>query len=121
MKQTTQRTRAVFSRENILMVSACITLCAAIGFAVAGFVVPPVGEIHDSVLWTIAQFLLYTGSALGIATYTYYGFQRMQAQINHRLRMHDERFGGGRLDADPYAEADGVEPETESKSNDNTY
>ena len=108
-----QHNARVFNRENILMVSACITLCAAIGFAIAGFIVPPVGEIHDSVLWTIAQFLLYTGSALGIATYTYYGFQRMQAQINHRLRMHDG-FGGGHS-RDIYPDADGEEPEPEDE------
>jgi hypothetical protein len=34
--------------------------------SVAGFIVPPVGEISDSVLWFTAQCLIYAGSALGI-------------------------------------------------------
>jgi hypothetical protein len=37
-----------------------------VGLSIAGFVVPPVGEISDSVLWFTAQCLIYAGSALGI-------------------------------------------------------
>lgn len=114
-KHRTQTTRAVLSRENILMISACVTLTAAIGFSVAGFIVPPLGEIHDSVLWITGQFLFYTGGALGISTYTYYGFKRMQAQLNHRLRSHGH---GAPFEDNPYAEADGIEPETDEPEND---
>ena len=39
---------------------------AAIGFGIAGFVTPPPGEVHDSVLYLIAQFLLLTASILGV-------------------------------------------------------
>lgn len=113
-KQRTQTTRAVLSRENILMISACVTLTAAIGFSVAGFVVPPLGEIHDSVLWITGQFLFYTGGALGISTYTYYGFKRMQAQLNSRLRRHGHPSA---FEGDPYAEGDGIEPEADEPEN----
>lgn len=75
-----------FNRDNILMVSACITLVASVAFAAAGFVVSPVGEIHDSVLWMCAQFLLYTGSALGIATY----MQSKFIDIRRDLKIHKE-------------------------------
>lgn len=103
----------VLNRENILMVSACITLCAAVGFAIAGFIVSPVGEIHESVQWTIAQFLIYTGSALGIATYTYYGFKRMQTQLDHRLRGRgiDPAPNGG----DDYGEDEDEETQTRER------
>lgn len=113
-KQRTQTTRAVLSRENILMISACVTLTAAIGFSVAGFIVPPLGEIHDSVLWITGQFLFYTGGALGISTYTYYGFKRMQAQLNSRLRRHGHPSA---FEGDPYAECDGIEPEADEPEN----
>lgn len=39
---------------------------AAVGFGIAGFVVPPTGIISNSVLWLIAQFLLYSATVLGI-------------------------------------------------------
>jgi len=45
---------------------AVTAFLAAIGFGIAGFVVPPSGEIHDSVLYLIAQFLLLTASIFGV-------------------------------------------------------
>jgi hypothetical protein len=41
-------------------------LASGVGLSIAGFCVPPVGEISDSVLWFTAQCLIYAGSALGI-------------------------------------------------------
>jgi hypothetical protein len=41
-------------------------LVAGVSLSVAGFIVPPVGEISNSVLWIFAQCLIYAGSALGI-------------------------------------------------------
>ena len=45
---------------------AVAAFLAAVGFGVAGFIVPPPGEVHDSVLYLIAQFLLLTASILGV-------------------------------------------------------
>ena len=41
-------------------------LASGVGLRTAGFIVPPVGEIIDSVLWFFAQCLIYAGTALGI-------------------------------------------------------
>ena len=45
---------------------AIAAFLAAVGFGIAGFIVPPPGEVHDSVLYLIAQFLLLTASILGV-------------------------------------------------------
>ena len=45
---------------------AIAAFVAAIGFGIAGFVTPPPGEVHDSILYLIAQFLLLTASILGV-------------------------------------------------------
>lgn len=118
MSEQKKNTARVLNRENILMTTACITLFAAIAFATAGFIVSPVGEIHDSVQWVVAQFLLYTGSALGIATYTYYGFKRMQTRLDHQLR---QRTGGGhsRADYDDFADEDFPQGEGEYEQEQN--
>lgn len=49
--------------QHIIAVAAFV---AAVGFGIAGFVTPPPGEVHDSVLYLIAQFLLLTASILGV-------------------------------------------------------
>lgn len=45
---------------------ALAAFIAAVAFGIAGFVVPPPGEIHDSVLYLVAQFLLLTASIFGV-------------------------------------------------------
>ena len=45
---------------------AVAAFLAAVGFGITGFIVPPPGEVHDSVLYLIAQFLLLTASILGV-------------------------------------------------------
>ena len=52
--------------RDLRAISAVGMLVAGVGLSVAGFCVPPVGEISDSVLWFFAQCLLYAGAALGI-------------------------------------------------------
>ena len=51
---------------KIQMIVAVAPFIAAIGFGIAGFVVPPPGQIHDSVLYLVAQFLLLTASIFGV-------------------------------------------------------
>jgi len=49
--------------------SAMAMLAFGCGLSVAGFCVPPLGEVSDSVLLIFAQCLIYAGSALGIDYY----------------------------------------------------
>ena len=65
------------------------SLFAATGFGIAGFVVSPTGEVHDSVLWLIAQFLLFTSGALGLGA--------VAQSINNNMRKVDQKIS--RLDA----------------------
>ena len=50
---------------------SAVCLVASIGFGVAGFCVSPVGEIHSSVLFTIAQFLTASGTFIGLDVYVH--------------------------------------------------
>ena len=49
--------------QLVLATSLCIFGCAMI---VAGFVVQPVGEIHQSVLVAFGEMLTFSGSLIGI-------------------------------------------------------
>lgn len=57
------------TKESIQIGSAVGMLACGVSLSVAGFIVPPVGEIHHSVLWFFAQCLLYAGSIFGIGLY----------------------------------------------------
>ena len=50
-------------------VGALLMLVSGIALSVAGFVVDPVGEISDSVLWYVSQALIYAGSVFGVTVY----------------------------------------------------
>ena len=51
------------------VVGAFSMLMSGIALSVAGFVVDPVGEISDSVLWYVSQALIYAGSVFGVTVY----------------------------------------------------
>lgn len=51
---------------TIQVTVAIAAFVAAIGFGIAGFVIPPPGQIHDSVLYLVAQFLVLTASIFGV-------------------------------------------------------
>lgn len=57
------------ARNSLQIYSAVGMLVFGCGLDIAGFCVPPLGEISDSVLLVFAQCLIYAGSALGIDYY----------------------------------------------------
>lgn len=57
------------TKDNITVGSALGMLIFGVALTLAAFLLPPVGEIHDSVLWVLGQSLIYAGGALGIANY----------------------------------------------------
>ena len=57
------------TRINIQYFSAIGMLFCGVALSVAGFVVAPVGEISDSVLWFAAQTMIYAGSVFGVSVY----------------------------------------------------
>lgn len=52
--------------ETWRRVSAAAMLASGVGLTIAGFVVPPLGEVSDSVLLVLSQCLVYAGAALGV-------------------------------------------------------
>lgn len=76
MKNNSMKTKeklAVWSGLGMLIFGVLITI--------AGFIVPPMGEVHNSVLWILGQSLIYSGSISGIAVYS-----------NHKINEIENRF-----------------------------
>lgn len=57
-------------------------LAAGTLLSIAGFCVPPIGEISESVLWFFGQCLLYAGSILGVGAYVNCKLHEMQHRLN---------------------------------------
>ena len=71
------------TRTDIQVFSAVAMLVAGVGLSIAGFIVPPTGEISDSVLMFTAQCLVYAGSALGINVYINSKFSDIKQQLTN--------------------------------------
>ena len=63
-------------------VSAILMLLSGTGLSIAGFCVPPLGEISDSARWYTAQCLIYAGSALGIDVVIDRKLKKLDNRIN---------------------------------------
>ena len=78
------------TRTDIQVFTAIGMLVAGVGLSIAGFIVPPTGEISDSVLMFTAQCLVYAGSALGINVYINSKFSDIKKQLT-KTSTRDEK------------------------------
>ena len=68
-------------KEAIQYATAVGMLVAGLALTVASFIVAPVGEISDGVLYVLAQCLIYAGSIFGIGIYVNKKFDGLSRQI----------------------------------------
>lgn len=78
------------TRTDIQVFTAIAMLVAGVGLSIAGFIVPPTGEISDSVLMFTAQCLVYAGSALGINVYINSKFSDIKKQLTNNQKSNDK-------------------------------
>lgn len=73
-------------KQKVAMLSGIIAFLLGWGLTIAGFCIPPIGEIADSVLWVLGQALIYTGSVLGLTQY----FSAESVKLRHDVDRHLE-------------------------------
>lgn len=69
--------------------SAIGMLVCGMGLTIAGFIVPPLGEISNSVLWVLGQCLIYAGSVFGVSVYMDSKFMDFKRKL--RLPKEDDK------------------------------
>lgn len=74
------------TRTTYQVFSALAMLLAGVALSIAGFIVPPVGEISDSVLWFFAQCLIYAGSIFGVSIYVQSKFTELKDQLVNKVK-----------------------------------
>ena len=73
-------------KQKVAMLSGIVAFILGWGLTIAGFCIPPIGEIADSVLWVLGQSLIYTGSVLGLTQY----FSAESVKLRHDVDRHME-------------------------------
>ena len=74
------------TRTTYQVFSALAMLLVGVALSIAGFIVPPVGEISDSVLWFFAQCLIYAGSIFGVSIYVQSKFTELKNQLENKVK-----------------------------------
>ena len=78
------------TKEEVQIYTAVGMLMSGVGLSVAGFIVEPTGQIHESVLWFFAQCLIYAGSIFGIGIYVNGKFNSLVDRLNNKETKNDE-------------------------------
>ena len=73
-------------KQKVAMLSGIVAFILGWSLTIAGFIVPPLGDIADSVLWVLGQSLIYTGSVLGLTQY----FSAESVKLRHDVDRHLE-------------------------------
>jgi len=77
-------------KDTIATLSAVFMLVFGVVLTCAGFVVDPLGQIDDSVLWVLGQSLLYSGGIFGITLYTKRRFAEMENRMDEYMHVNHE-------------------------------
>lgn len=55
------------TKEVVSYIFAATSLIFGFALTVAGFIVPPLGIIHESILWILGQCFVFAGGITGLA------------------------------------------------------
>lgn len=81
-------------KTRIAYITAIVAFTVGWGLTIAGFVIPPVAEVADSILWILGQGLLYAASVLGIGMYVTGSMRGMKKSIAKFMRDEHQRYKG---------------------------
>ena len=68
-------------KTKIAYITAIFAFVVGWGLTIAGFIVPPVGAVTDSVLWILGQALVYAASVFGVGMYITSSVKGMKESI----------------------------------------
>lgn len=54
------------NKQTLASITCILSFLIGWSLTIAGFIVPPTGDVSDSVLWILGQALLYCGAVIGI-------------------------------------------------------
>lgn len=89
-----QKYRDLGIKDKVAICSCIAAFILGWLLTIAGFIVSPLGEVSDSVLWILGQSLLYCASVLGIGMYASNqvkeGFRKVRRDLKIKENNEDE-------------------------------
>ncbi len=79
-------------KTKIAYITAILAFLVGWGLTIAGFCMPPVGEITESVLWVLGQALVYTASIFGVGMYVTGSVRNMKRAIGDFMREEHRQY-----------------------------
>ena len=74
-------------KDRLAILSAIIAFILGWCMSIAGFWIPTIGEVADSILWILGQALLYAASVFGVSAY----FRSETVQLRRDMDRHLEK------------------------------
>lgn len=74
-------------KEKLAIITAVMAFLLGWGLSIAGFWIPPVGDVADSVLWILGQALIYAASVFGVTSYFTAESVKLRRDIDRHVRI----------------------------------
>lgn len=74
-------------KEKLAIITAIMAFLLGWGLSIAGFIIPPVGDVADSVLWILGQALIYAASVFGVTSYFTAESVKLRRDIDRHVRI----------------------------------
>lgn len=86
MKNQTEKSDSKIKHTKLKWMIICAVLMVIVGccLIIAGLIIPPIGEIHPSVLTAVGEFLTFSGSLFGLNTNYRIKTERMDMEIKNK-------------------------------------
>lgn len=81
-------------KQKTAYITAVVAFVIGWFLVIAGFYMPPEGEVSDSVLWVLGQALIYTASVLGVTMYFNSQMVKFRAETRRYIKEEIEEEKG---------------------------
>lgn len=98
INQTINKYKDLSFKDKAAYALAIAAFTVGWAITVAGFIVPPLGQIHSTVLWVLGQSLLFSGSVIGIAQYYSAQLRDFKHNIGETIEQHIRSYEEQRLE-----------------------
>lgn len=78
-------------KDKLAIITAIAAFIIGWGLSIAGFIVPPTGEVSSSVLFILGQSLVYAASVFGITAYFNTETKRMRSDFRMMIKEEERK------------------------------